>query len=93
MIIRNIRLLNNIFVLAFYKGEEWEIMRGTWYYDGSWIPLEMEHSKTVEQVHLSLFETKPLKQSKSASELNTTPSHSYKGRIIDAYIDLTSNDH
>jgi len=31
-------------------------MRGTWYYDGSWIPLEPEHSKIIEETHLKLFQ-------------------------------------
>lgn len=60
-------------------GEEWEIMRGTWFYDGSWIPLEMEHSEVIEEVHLKMFQKQTLKQSNSSPDLGT-PSHSYKGK-------------
>ncbi|KZC04611.1 PREDICTED: phospholipase DDHD1-like [Dufourea novaeangliae] len=62
-------------VSIYCPGEEWEIMRGTWYYDGSWIPLESEQSKVIEEVHLNLFQKQPPGQSTSASD---TPSHSYK---------------
>lgn len=60
------------------EGEEWEIMRGTWYYDGSWIPLETEHSKVIEEVHLKLFQ-KEKKNTQSISNCDTNAPQSYKG--------------
>ncbi|XP_011139181.1 phospholipase DDHD1 [Harpegnathos saltator] len=57
------------------KSEEWEIMRGTWYYDGSWIPLETEHSKVIEEVHLNLFQKESNNQSSSKCDTNN---QSYK---------------
>ncbi|XP_076231435.1 phospholipase DDHD1 isoform X3 [Calliopsis andreniformis] len=62
-------------VSIYCPGEEWEIMRGTWYYDGSWIPLETEQSKVIEEVHLNLFQKQSPSQTTSACN---TPSHSYK---------------
>lgn len=61
-----------------FTGEEWEIMRGTWFYDGTWIPLEMEYSEVIEDVHLKMFQKQTLTQSSSSPDLGT-PSHSYKG--------------
>lgn len=52
-------------------------MRGTWYYDGSWIPLETEHSKVIEEAHLKLFHKEDKDQSSSKSDAN--PPQSYKG--------------
>lgn len=67
--------LDNMKCVSIYcPGEEWEIMRGTWYYDGSWIPLEAEHSKVIEEVHLNLFQKQLLGQSTSTCD-NTS---SYK---------------
>ncbi|KYN08226.1 Phospholipase DDHD1 [Cyphomyrmex costatus] len=43
-------------ISIYWPGEEWEIIRGTWYYDGSWIPLEAEHSEVIEKIHLKLFQ-------------------------------------
>lgn len=59
-------------------GEEWKIMRGTWFYDGSWVPLEMECSEVIEEVHLRMFKKQTLTQSSSSPDLGT-PTHSYKG--------------
>ncbi|KAL0106457.1 hypothetical protein PUN28_016282 [Cardiocondyla obscurior] len=50
-------------------------MRGTWYYDGSWIPLEIEHSKVIEEVHLKLFQKESNNQSITTCETNA---QSYK---------------
>ncbi|KOX67921.1 Phospholipase DDHD1, partial [Melipona quadrifasciata] len=61
-------------VSIYCPGEEWEIMRGTWYYDGSWLPLEVEQSKIIEEVHLNLFQ----KQDSNPSTLTCDTSHSYK---------------
>ncbi|XP_053992213.1 phospholipase DDHD1-like isoform X1 [Hylaeus volcanicus] len=61
-------------ISIYCPGDEWEIMRGTWYYDGSWIPLELEHSKVIEEVHLNLFQKQPGKSTLTCD----TPSHSYK---------------
>lgn len=58
------------------KGEEWEIMRGTWYYDGSWIPLEIEHSKVIEEIHLKLFQKESNDQNITICDTNA---QSYKG--------------
>ncbi|CAK9810627.1 Phospholipase DDHD1 [Anthophora quadrimaculata] len=62
-------------VSIYCPGEEWEIMRGTWYYDGSWLPLESEQSKVIEEVHLNLFQKQSSGQSTSKCD---TPSYSYK---------------
>ncbi|XP_020282078.1 phospholipase DDHD1-like [Pseudomyrmex gracilis] len=64
-------------VSIYWPGEEWEIMRGTWYYDGSWIPLETEHSKVIEDVHLKLFQKESNNQSSSKCDTNNSP-QSYK---------------
>ncbi|XP_036140465.1 phospholipase DDHD1 isoform X2 [Monomorium pharaonis] len=57
------------------EGEEWEIMRCTWYYDGSWIPLETEHSKVIEEVHLELFQKKNNNQNVAACDTNIPQSY------------------
>ncbi|XP_068988288.1 phospholipase DDHD1-like isoform X1 [Bombus flavifrons] len=62
-------------VSIYCTGEEWEIMRGTWYYDGSWLPLEAEQAKIIEEVHLNLFQKQNSGQSTSTYD---TPSHSYE---------------
>ncbi|XP_014484947.1 PREDICTED: phospholipase DDHD1-like [Dinoponera quadriceps] len=62
-------------VSIYWPGEEWEIMRATWYYDGSWIPLESEHSKVIEEVHLNLFQRESNNQSSSKCDTNN---QSYK---------------
>ncbi|KAK9300164.1 hypothetical protein QLX08_007080 [Tetragonisca angustula] len=62
-------------VSIYCPGEEWEIMRGTWYYDGSWLPLEVEQSKIIEEVHLNLFQKQDSNQSTLTCD---TSSHSYK---------------
>ena len=62
-------------VSIYCPGEEWEIMRGTWYYDGSWIPLELEQSKVIEEVHLNLFQKQPPDQFSSGCDAS---SQSYK---------------
>lgn len=36
-------------------GEQCAIMRGSWFYDGSWQPLEGDRCEQVENVHLCLF--------------------------------------
>lgn len=63
----------------FIKGEEWEIMRGTWYYDGSWLPLEVEHSKVIEEVHLKLFQKENNDQ--NIITCDSIAAQSYKGNI------------
>ncbi|CAL1683274.1 unnamed protein product [Lasius platythorax] len=63
-------------VSLYWPGEEWEIMRGTWYYDGSWIPLETEHSKVIEEVHLKLFQKESNNQ--SITNCDTNAPQSYK---------------
>lgn len=57
-------------------------MRGTWFYDGSWIPLETEHSKVIEEVHLNLFQRESNNQSSSKCDTNN---QSYKGIILAAF--------
>ncbi|XP_011859855.1 PREDICTED: phospholipase DDHD1-like [Vollenhovia emeryi] len=64
-------------VSIYWPGEEWEIMRGTWYYDGSWIPLETEHSKVIEEVHLKLFQKESTDQSITTT-CDTNIPQSYK---------------
>lgn len=54
-------------------------MRGTWYYDGSWIPLELEQSKVIEEVHLNLFQKQPPGQLSSGCD---TSSQSYKSMFL-----------
>ncbi|XP_071637489.1 phospholipase DDHD1 isoform X2 [Temnothorax longispinosus] len=62
-------------VSIYWPGEEWEIMRGIWYYDGSWIPLETEHSKVIEEVHLKLFQKDSNNQSITTCDTNTPQSY------------------
>lgn len=59
-------------------------MRGTWYYDGSWIPLEIEHSKVIEEVHLKLFQKESNNQSISTCDTNVP--QSYKGTLCVIFI-------
>jgi hypothetical protein len=66
------------------EGEEWEIMRGMWYYDGSWIPLETEHSKVIEEIHLKLFQKEGNNQSSSKCEMNA--SQSCKSEFLHQFI-------
>ncbi|XP_034235405.1 phospholipase DDHD1-like [Thrips palmi] len=42
-------------VSIFWPGEQCAIMRGTWFYDGSWQPLDGDRCEQVESVHLALF--------------------------------------
>lgn len=69
------------YISSYFEGEEWEIMRGTWFYDGSWIPLETEHSKGIEDVHLKLFQKESNNQSSSKCDTNSSP-QSYKGTFL-----------
>lgn len=62
-------------------------MRGTWYYDGSWIPLEIEHSKVIEEVHLKLFQKESNNQSINTCDTNAP--QSYKGALFALFILLT----
>lgn len=39
----------------FWPGEKCVIMRGLWFYDGSWQPLDGDRCEQVENVHLSLY--------------------------------------
>ncbi|XP_063983153.1 regulator of microtubule dynamics protein 2-like isoform X2 [Diachasmimorpha longicaudata] len=64
-------------VSIFWAGEEWEIMRATWYYEASWIPLELEHSRVIEESHLKLFEKRKGSTAGSTPE-EASPSHSYR---------------
>ncbi|XP_015126748.1 phospholipase DDHD1 [Diachasma alloeum] len=64
-------------VSIFWAGEEWEIMRATWYYEASWIPLELEHSRVIEESHLRLFEKRKSSTAGSTPE-EASPSHSYR---------------
>lgn len=53
-------------------------MRGTWFYDGTWNPLETEYSEVIETAHLKMFQKQTLTQSSSTPEFGT-PTHSCKG--------------
>uniref|UniRef100_A0A0C9RDA9 DDHD1_2 protein n=1 Tax=Fopius arisanus TaxID=64838 RepID=A0A0C9RDA9_9HYME len=64
-------------VSIFWAGEECEIMRGTWYYEASGIPLELEHSRVIEEAHLRLFEKRNNSTAGSTPE-QASPSHSYR---------------
>lgn len=68
----------NIDQKKIFAGEEWEIIRGSWFYDGSWIPLELEYTEVLEEAHLRMFQKHGLTQSTSTPDFGT-PSHSYKG--------------
>ncbi|KAF4520881.1 hypothetical protein B566_EDAN010296 [Ephemera danica] len=37
------------------RGGMYEIQRGTWFYEGTWQPVEYPHSDLIENVHLQLF--------------------------------------
>jgi len=84
--IKSIKFINHTFAISYFlydiliEGEEWEIMRGMWYYDGSWIPLETEHSKVIEDVHLKLFQKEGNNQSSSKCEINV--SQSCKSKLL-----------
>lgn len=54
-------------------------MRATWYYDASWIPLEPEHSKVIEEAHLKLFDKQ--NNSTGSTPSDASPSHTYKGKL------------
>ena len=42
---------------TYFLGEDHEckIMRGTWFYDGSWQPLEIGYASQIEAEHLGTF--------------------------------------
>ncbi|XP_069684791.1 phospholipase DDHD1-like isoform X2 [Periplaneta americana] len=44
----------------YWPGEESVIMRGVWFYDGSWQPLDSDSSNTLEEAHLEFFYGKKL---------------------------------
>ena len=67
------------------QGEEWEIMRGTWYYDGSWIPLEPEDARVIEEVHLRLFEKTTHTPPNSTPEDPPVPTNSSTGTFTIYY--------
>ncbi|XP_011504697.1 PREDICTED: phospholipase DDHD1-like, partial [Ceratosolen solmsi marchali] len=73
----DVELENMKCVSIYWPGEEWEIIRGTWFYDGSWIPLELEYSEVIEKAHLQMFQRQTLTQSSSTPDFST-PSHSYE---------------
>ncbi|RLU26939.1 hypothetical protein DMN91_000738 [Ooceraea biroi] len=78
-------------VSIYWPGEEWEIMRGTWYYDNSWIPLETEHSKVIEEIHLKLFQKEDNNQSSSTCDTNAPQSCKATGyRLRRSYKALAS---
>lgn len=72
----DVQLDNMKCVSIYWPGEEWEIMRATWYYDASWIPLEPEHSNVIEEAHLKLFNKE--NNSTNSTPSDTSPSHTYK---------------
>ncbi|XP_054287967.1 phospholipase DDHD1-like [Macrosteles quadrilineatus] len=39
----------------FWPGEETVITRGTWFYENTWQPVELDISEDLEHIHLSLF--------------------------------------
>jgi hypothetical protein len=36
-------------------GDKCQITRGTWFYDGTWQPLSVEHADKLEEEHLGQF--------------------------------------
>ncbi|XP_043278278.1 phospholipase DDHD1-like isoform X2 [Venturia canescens] len=74
--------LNNMRCVSIYwPGEEWEIMRGTWFYDGSWIPIDTEDANVLEEVHLRLFE-KPSPTPPSSTTPDELPASSQTSRVL-----------
>jgi hypothetical protein len=43
------------FIIFCVTGEEFQIQRGTWFYEGTWQPVEYPHSEHIESIHLQLF--------------------------------------
>lgn len=39
-----------------FEGEECQITRGTWFYEGTWQPLDRDQSSVLESKHLSMFQ-------------------------------------
>lgn len=54
-------------VSIFWPGEQCSMLRGTWFYDGSWQPLDGDRCDQVENVHLSLFANRCISEYISAS--------------------------
>lgn len=50
-----------------FSGEQCPIMRGSWFYDGSWQPLDGDRCGQVENVHLALFSNHCISEYLSAS--------------------------
>ena len=42
-------------LITYFIGEETAIIRGSWFFDGSWQPLESEYGISLEKVHLKVF--------------------------------------
>jgi len=50
-----VNLLKRSCASIFWPGEETVITRGTWFYENTWQPVELDISEDLEQTHLSLF--------------------------------------
>lgn len=50
-------------MLFFLETEKIPVMRGQWFIDGTWQPLEEEESNLIEQEHLNRFKGQQLQES------------------------------
>ncbi|ELT99325.1 hypothetical protein CAPTEDRAFT_197144 [Capitella teleta] len=55
------------------KEESLRVMRGTWFVDGTWQPLDENHSNQIETEHLSKFENQKLPEDESETGRNPLP--------------------
>lgn len=39
----------------YFAGDKCQITRGTWFYDGTWQPLSVEHADKLEEEHVGQF--------------------------------------
>ena len=53
---------------SFFQGDTCTILRGTWFYDGTWQPVEEGYAKQIETEYLGKFLGKRLDESTTLTD-------------------------
>ncbi|KAL0280809.1 UNVERIFIED_CONTAM: hypothetical protein PYX00_001992 [Menopon gallinae] len=68
----------------YWPGEECLITRGTWFYEGTWQPLEREQSNILEAKHLSMFQGHQLSEyTENESKGNVLHTETFSDFIVE----------